>query len=79
MLHGEPVLGQPPPRVKAVPWIYVVLRSCFAQDIGSYKAYAVCTCNLTLASRIYRHTDVAVPPSARKTEEAVAKQPLCAT
>ena len=58
MLHGEPVLRQTPLQsysVRAVPRTHVVPRSCFAQDIGSYKAYAVCTCNLTLTSRNYRN------------------------
>ena len=83
MLHGESVLRQTPLQsysVKAVPRTHVVSRSCFAQDAGSYKAYAVCTCNLTLTSRIYRHTDVAVPPSVRIVrmhvwEEATVKSP----
>ena len=55
---GEPVLGQTLPQsysVRVVLRTHVVPRSCFAQDIGSYKAYAVCTCNLTLTSRIYRN------------------------
>ena len=50
------------PNTRVVPRTHVVSRSCFAQDIGSYKAYAVCTCNLTLTSRIYRNGD---PPSVR--------------
>ena len=42
-----------------------MLNTLELQDIRSYKAYAMYTCNLTLPSRSYRHT-----------EEAVAKQPL---
>ena len=67
---GEPVLRQTPPQsysARVVPRTHVVPRSCFAQDVGSYKAYAVCTCNLTLTSRIYRHTDVGGTPIGSQT------------
>ena len=42
--------------------------------IGAPDFFGVrnCSCNLTLTSRIYRHTDVAVPPPARKLDVCAA-------